>query len=301
MSTITSRLPARVRGRSLPRRLGGIGVVNGLLGAALVGAGDRGVLRGRGDKYAAPRRFGRRRSRAGVVLSTISATGSLQAAQELSVGLHVGGDDLVGRREGRASTSSAGRCSGRSTPPPPRQALQQAEASLATAKAQYEQTLTGETAQQRKQDALSVTQSQAVARDGEGDREAGREAVRPRRSRMRSGALRTDQGQEKVDLYQQKQDQAVYRERGRCERRHHRRQGAAHRGPVEAAGRPAAAARHSRTSRRSTRRTSRRRRATSQQAQAAKDTAAAASAQNQVDDFTVRRQLRPDPAQRARR
>jgi multidrug efflux pump subunit AcrA (membrane-fusion protein) len=200
MNVITSRLPAE---RRWPR----LGVLNGVLGAALVGAGVASylVVAGTSAPAAQPRTATVQR---GVVLSTTSATGTLQAAKALNVGFTSAGTitSIVvkpgervrkGQLLGRIDSTSAA------------QALQQAQASLATAQAQYEQTLTGETAQQRRQDALSITQAKqslasAKATQKQDARQSSASVLQA------TNALRTDQGQEKVDLYQQTKDRATY-------------------------------------------------------------------------------------------
>jgi len=207
MNAITSRLPVRVRGRRVPRALGGIGAVNGLLAATLVGAGIAAyfVVAGTSAPAAQVRTATAAR---GVVLSTISATGTLQAAQELAVGFTSAGTiSSVAVKSGQRV--KRGQVLGRIDSTSARQGLQQAQASLATANAQYEATLTGETVQQRKQDALSVTQSKASLATAKATAaQDARQSAATVASAQR--ALRTDQGQEKVDLYQQKQDKAVY-------------------------------------------------------------------------------------------
>ena len=204
MNVITSRLPAgrRVR-RAIPR----LGLLNGLLGAALVGAGVAAyfVVAGTSSPPAAVRTATVAR---GVVLSTISATGSLQAAQELDVGFTSAGT-IASVAVKAGQHVRRGQVLGRIDATSARQGLQQAEASLATAQAQYELTLTGETSQQRKQDALSVTQSrQSLATAKANAKQDARQSAASIANAQR--ALGTDRGQEKVDLYQQKQDQAVY-------------------------------------------------------------------------------------------
>ena len=205
MNAITSRLPAG--SRRLPRALGGIGAVNGLLAATLAGAGIAAyfVVAGTSAPAAQVRTATAAR---GVVLSTISATGTLQAAQELAVGFTSAGTiSSVAVKSGQRV--KRGQVLGRIDSTSARQGLQQAQASLATANAQYEATLTGETVQQRKQDALSVTQSkQSLATAKATAAQDARQSAATTANAQR--ALRTDQGQEKVDLYQQKQDQAVY-------------------------------------------------------------------------------------------
>lgn len=204
MSVITSRLPAD---RRLPGVLRRFGFLNWALGAALVGAGIGSyfAVAGSGTTVTAPRTATVQK---GVVLATTSATGTLQAANELAVGFTAAGtitsvDVKPGERVKR------GQVLGRIDDTTARQSLEQAQASLATAQAQYESTLTGETAQQRKQDALSVTQSrQSLANARAAQKQDARSSAVS--VAQAAQALRVDQGQEKVDLYQQTKDRATY-------------------------------------------------------------------------------------------
>lgn len=207
MNVITSRLPA-VHGRSpIPRALRSLGLLNGVMGAVLIGAGIGSyfVVAGTSAPAAAIRTAAVTR---GVVLSTTSATGTLQSAQELTVGFTSAGtitsvDVKPGERVKK------GQLLGRVDSTTAQQQLQQAEASLASAQAQYEQTLTGETSQQRKQDALSVTQAkQSLANAEANEKQDAKQSAAS--VTQATNALRTDQGQEKVDLYQQSKDRATY-------------------------------------------------------------------------------------------
>src|SRR5581483_6953486 len=82
MSVITSRLPAD---RRLPGALRRFGLLNWALGAALAGAGVGSyfAVAGTGTTTTPPRTATVQK---GVVLATTSATGTLQAANELAVG-----------------------------------------------------------------------------------------------------------------------------------------------------------------------------------------------------------------------
>ena len=85
MNVITSRLPSHLAGRRLPGRFARIGVLNLILGAAFIGAGVAAYLTvgtGTSSSNAAVRTATVQR---GVVLSTLSATGTLQAATQLSL------------------------------------------------------------------------------------------------------------------------------------------------------------------------------------------------------------------------
>ena len=203
MNVITSRLPHGAAAGRFPR----LGILNGILGAALAGAGIASYLVVAGTSTA-PAAVRTATAQRGVVLSTTSATGTLQAAQELDVGFTTAGtvtsvDVKPGERVRR------GQLLGRIDSTTASQALQQAQASLASAQAQYAQTLTGETAQQRRQDALSITQAkQSLANAKATARQDGRQSAAS--ITQATNALRTDQGQEKVDMYQQSKDRAVY-------------------------------------------------------------------------------------------
>lgn len=207
MNVITSRLPVGASRRLIPAALGRFGLLNGVLGAALVGAGVASYFAVAGTS--APAAQVRTASvQRGVVLSTTSATGTLQAAKELNVGFTTAGTitSIVVKPGERVAK---GQLLGRIDSAAAAQSVQQAQASLATAQAQYEQTLTGETAQQRRQDALSITQAKqslanAKATQRQDRQQSAASVAQP------TNALRTDQGQEKVDLYQQTKDRATY-------------------------------------------------------------------------------------------
>ena len=279
MNVITSRLPVR-DGRRLS--LARLGLLNGVLGAAVVGAGVASyfTVAGASSSPAAPRTATVER---GVVLATTSATGTLQAAQALNVGFTSAGtitDVYVkpgqqvrrGQALGRIDAASA------------QQALQQAEASLTNAQAQYELTLTGETAQERRQDALSITQAeQALANGRAAQNLDGRQSAAAVAQANRQ--LAVDRGQEKVDLAQQRTDQATYptaaaataavtadqvqlaTDQAKQQADQQAQLGLQHQQTVDKQNLSLAQTDLS-------------------QAQAAKDASAAASDQNQVDDFT---------------
>jgi multidrug efflux pump subunit AcrA (membrane-fusion protein) len=207
MNVISSRLPAGASRRLVPGALARLGVLNGILGAALAGAGVASyfVIAGTGATVVPPRTAAVQR---GVVLSTTSATGTLQAAKELNVGFTAAGT-ITSIAVKPGERVQQGQLLGRLDPTTAQQGLQQAEASLATAQAQYEETLTGETAQQRRQDALSITQAKqslanARASAAQDARQSGASVTQA------TNAMRVDQGQEKVDLYQLTKDQATY-------------------------------------------------------------------------------------------
>jgi HlyD family secretion protein len=203
MNVISSRLPLGAAHRRIPQ----LGVLNGVLGAALIGAGVASyfAVAGTGTAPAAPRTAAAQR---GVVLSTTSATGTLQAARALNVGFANAGviteiDVKPGERVRR------GQILGRMESTSAQQSLQQAEAALANAQALYQQTLTGETAQQRRQDALSVEQARQALTNALATQK--HDATQSAASVLQAtNVLRADQGQEKVDLYQQTKDRATY-------------------------------------------------------------------------------------------
>ncbi|HLX19013.1 MAG TPA: biotin/lipoyl-binding protein [Gaiellaceae bacterium] len=207
MNVITSRLPLRETGRRLPRSIARLGPLNIALGAALVGAGVGSYFAVAGTS-STPAAVRTATVQKGVVLSTTSATGTLQAAQELSVGFTTAGtvtavDVKPGERVKR------GQALGRIDSTSAQQALQQAQASLANAQANYEQTLTGETAIERKQDALSVTQSKQSLANAKASQK--QDSVSSAASVAQAGRqMAVDKGQEKLDLYTQKNDQAKY-------------------------------------------------------------------------------------------
>jgi multidrug efflux pump subunit AcrA (membrane-fusion protein) len=203
MNVISSRLPLRAAHRRFPQ----LGLLNGVLGAVFIGAGVASyfAVAGTGTAPAAPRTATAQR---GVVLSTTSATGTLQAARALNIGFTNAGtiteiDVKAGERVGR------GEILGRIDSSAATQSLQQAEAALASAQAQYEQTLTGETARQRRQDALSVEQARGALANAKASQK--QDARQSAASVLQAtNALRVDQGQEKVDLFQQTKDRATY-------------------------------------------------------------------------------------------
>jgi multidrug efflux pump subunit AcrA (membrane-fusion protein) len=207
MNAITSRLPLGGAKRRLPAVLARFGFLNWLLGAALVGAGVGSyfAVAGTSAPAAAVRTASSVR---GVVLSTTSATGQLQSAEALSVGFQNAGTiTSVAVKPGQHV--KRGQILGRVDSTSAQQAMQQAEAALATAQAGYEQTLTGETAAERRQDTISVKQSrQALGNAQATMRQDTTASVASVAQAQR--ALSVDRGQEKLDLYQQQQDEATY-------------------------------------------------------------------------------------------
>jgi multidrug efflux pump subunit AcrA (membrane-fusion protein) len=207
MNVITSRLPLGGAQRRLPAALGRFGFLNWLLGAALVGAGVGSyfIVAGTSTPAAAVRTASVVR---GVVLSTTSATGQLQSAEALSVGFEASGTiTSVAVKPGEHV--KRGQILGRIDATTAQQGLQQAQAALATAQAGYEQTLTGETAAERSQDAIGVKQSRQSLVDAQASMKQDAKSSAASIAQAQR-ALSVDRGQEKLDLYQQKQDEAVY-------------------------------------------------------------------------------------------
>ncbi len=102
----------------------------------------------------------------GVVLSSVSASGTVATASDLSVGFETSGkvtsiDVKAGQRVAR------GQVLGRLDATDARASVAQAEASLATAKANLAQAKSGETPQQRRADAVSIAQGQASIRQAQ--------------------------------------------------------------------------------------------------------------------------------------
>ena len=143
----------------------------------------------------------------GVVLSTVSATGTLQPSTELSVGFTTSGV-LSSVNVEAGQHVRRGQLLGRIDSLSAQQSAEQAEASLASAQAQYEQTLTGETAAQRGRTPLA-SRRRVRDRDGQGVAlSAAKKSVAldkrmsRRASPRRSSSSKVDQGQLKVDLSQ---------------------------------------------------------------------------------------------------
>ena len=148
----------------------------------------------------------------GVVLSSVSATGNVQAASQLSVNFRTSGTlSAVLVKVGQHV--KAGQILGRIDPTDAKAAVSEAEASLKTAKANLEQTLTGETATQRAADALSLRQARAqittakvslanVRQQQKQDDAAALTAVAQARRQLRTdlGSERTAVAQLKTDL-----------------------------------------------------------------------------------------------------
>jgi len=210
MSAISERLPSR-----LPRgRLGRIGPLNVLLAAGVVALAVVAYLTVGTSKSATPTVRTATAAR-GVVLSTVSATGTLQSPAQLSVGFTSSGT-LISVKVHEGEHVHRGQVLGRIDPSTAQQSLRQAEMAYALANAQYAQTVSGETPQQRRQDALSVTQAkQSIANANTALGATERTVALDRRTSAASVAqaqqqLRVDQGQEQIDLAQQQKDETPY-------------------------------------------------------------------------------------------
>ena len=210
MSAISERLPSR-----LPRgRLGRIGPLNVLLAAGVVALAVVAYLTIGTSKSATPTVRTATAAR-GVVLSTVSATGTLQSPAQVAVGFTSSGT-LISVKVHEGEHVNRGQVLGRIDPTTASQSLRQAEMAYALANAQYAQTVAGETPQQRRQDALSVTQAKQSIVNANGSLAAAERTVAlDKRTSAASVAqaqqqLRVDQGQEQIDLAQQKTDQGTY-------------------------------------------------------------------------------------------
>ena len=210
MSAISERLPSR-----LPRgRLGRIGPLNVLLAAGVVALAVVAYLTVGTSKSATPTVRTATAAR-GVVLSTVSATGTLQSPAQLSVGFTSSGT-LISVKVHEGEHVHRGQVLGRIDPSTAQQSLRQAEMAYALANAQYAQTVAGETPQQRRQDALSVTQAkQSVANANAALAAAERSVGLDKKTSASSVSqaqqqLRVDQGQEQIDLAQQQKDETPY-------------------------------------------------------------------------------------------
>jgi multidrug efflux pump subunit AcrA (membrane-fusion protein) len=215
MNVITSRLPSHLAGRRLPGRFARIGVLNLILGAAFIGAGIAAYLTvgtGSSTSNAAVRTATVQR---GVVLSTLSATGTLQAATQLSLDFTSSGQ-IVSVNVKAGQHVKKGQVLGRIDSTSAHQALLQAEASLRSANANLQTTLTGETAPQRAQDAVTVAQARQSIANAKISFAATKRSIALDKVTTAASLsqaqkqLRADQGQLQVDLAKQKTDSAIY-------------------------------------------------------------------------------------------
>jgi multidrug efflux pump subunit AcrA (membrane-fusion protein) len=205
-----------------------MGVLNVVLVAVLAGAGVAAYLAvGTSNSTTTVTRTAT--ATRGIVLSTISATGTLQPAAQVSVNFESGGQ-LVAVTVEPGEQVQKGQVLGQIDATTASQAVKQAEMSLTNAQAQYQTTLTGETPQQREQDAISVQQArQSVTQANRGVTQA-QQGVRTTRAALaaaqrsatldkKSAAaaaaqakrqLGIDQGQQQLDLAQRAKDQKPF-------------------------------------------------------------------------------------------
>ena len=214
MSANTHRLPAGLpQDRALRMR-----VLNVLLGLLLVvGAVLAYLLVGQSSTTASAVRTATVSK--GVVLTSVSATGTLQAPQQVTANFTTSGKLVtVDVKEGQQVQT--GQSLGSIDPTSAEQEVSQAEAGLASANANLQTTLTGETSQQRAQDALSVAQARQSVANAKAALRAAKRSVALDQSTSAASVnqaekqLRTDQGQEQVDLAKQKTDAATYANAG---------------------------------------------------------------------------------------
>ena len=156
MSTLAD-LAARPRPGPLSGTWLNAGLCTLLVGAA---AGAYLTVGSTASQSAAPRTA---QSARGVVLSSVSASGNLQAPSSLAVNFKAGGR-LVSVDAKPGQHVAAGRALGRIDPASAQLAVRSAEASLHSAEAQLKQTLAGETPQQRAQDRVALLQASLSVR-----------------------------------------------------------------------------------------------------------------------------------------
>ena len=113
----------------------------------------------------------------GVVLSSVSAAGTVQTARDLSVNFQTSGR-VTDVAVTAGQTVAKGQILGRLDPTDANAAVSQAEASLASARANLAQAESGETAQQRTADAISLQQGQAAIKQAEASLTAARAQLR---------------------------------------------------------------------------------------------------------------------------
>jgi multidrug efflux pump subunit AcrA (membrane-fusion protein) len=155
----------------------------------------------------------------GVVLSSVSATGSVAAAKDLTLnfqnsgtlthvsvksGQHVTRSQVLGTIDSTDATAS----------------VRQAQAALTAARANLQTAVTGETAAQRKQDALSITQAKASVTSATAALKTAKTAAASDNTSARQALaqaqqqLQTDQSAEGVAVAQQKTDLGTYADLG---------------------------------------------------------------------------------------
>ncbi|MDX6455537.1 MAG: HlyD family secretion protein, partial [Gaiellaceae bacterium] len=153
--------------------------------------------------------------RRGVVLSSVSATGSVVAAKDLTLNFQSSGTlTHVDVKAGQQVTR--GQVLGRIDSTDAAASMRQAKAALSAAQANLQNAVTGETAAQRKQDALSVTQAKAAVTAAETALKNAKSAAASDNTSARQALsqaqqqLKTDQGGEAVAVAQQKTDLGTY-------------------------------------------------------------------------------------------
>ena len=151
----------------------------------------------------------------GVVLSSVSATGSVVAAKDLTLNFQSSGTlTHVDVKAGEHVTR--GQVLGTIDSTEAAASVRQAQASLTAARASLQVALTGETAAQRKQDALSVTQAKAGVTSAQAALTNAKAAAASDNTSARQTLsqaqqqLHTDQGNEAVAVAQQKTDLGTY-------------------------------------------------------------------------------------------
>jgi multidrug efflux pump subunit AcrA (membrane-fusion protein) len=211
MNATSTRLPVRLPSGLTRSRVGRVSILNALLATLLVGVAVAAYLTVGQSTTSTAGTTNTAAVDRGVVLSTVSATGTLQAAKQLSVNFTSSGE-LRSVNVTTGQRVKAGQLLGKIDSTSAHQTLLQAQASLTSAEAQYQQTLTGETAQQRQQDALSVSQARQSVTNAKISLAATKKSIAlDKRTSATSLSqalqqLRVDQGQLQVDTAKLKTD-----------------------------------------------------------------------------------------------
>ena len=190
------------------------GRTNAALGALLVGASVGAYLAvgSSATQSTAPRTA---QSSRGVVLSSVSASGNLQSPTSIDVNFKSSGQ-LVSVTVKPGRRVAAGQVLGQIDPTAARLAVSAAAAALHSAQAQLQQTLAGETRQQRAQDAVSLQQASLAVRTAKTSLADARQAAAQHTKALATSVaqaeaqLAADQDQLQTDLAQLASDQAVY-------------------------------------------------------------------------------------------
>jgi RND family efflux transporter MFP subunit len=196
-----------------PRPLSGAWLNAGLC-TLLVGAAAGAYLTvgSSSSQSAAPRTA---QSARGVVLSSVSASGNLQAPSSIAVNFKAAGR-LVSVDVMPGQHVAAGQVLGRTDPASAQLAVRSAEASLHSAQAQLKQTLAGETPQQRAQDRVAILQAALSLRTARTTLADTKQSVAQDEKTLATAIaqaeaqLASDQSQLQQDLAQLNTDQAVY-------------------------------------------------------------------------------------------